>query len=71
MSKKSLDTEIAEGLAELQELGLVEFSGEYRNGQPIFRTTQLARALEAKYPCQEELFAVAERLAAQKKSSKM
>lgn len=58
--------DIAKALANLQRLGLVEPTGEYRKGEPVFRTTRLSNELEAKEPNKANFWEAAERLAAKK-----
>ena len=37
-------------LAELEQMGLVEKTGEYRNGKPVWIMTAYARQLHAEHP---------------------
>ena len=43
-------TETEQRLTELETAGLVEKTGEYRAGKPVWRLTAWARQLEAEYP---------------------
>ena len=43
-------TETEHALAKLETKGLVEKTGEYRNGKPVWRMTAWARHLDAEYP---------------------
>ena len=43
-------TETEQRLAELETMGLVEKTGEHRDGKPVWRMTAWARQLEAEHP---------------------
>lgn len=65
MNKQALTKhDIAKALANLQRLGLVEPTGEYRKSEPVFGTTRQSKELEAKYPNKADFWEAAERHAA-------
>lgn len=43
-------TETEQRLAEMEQMGVVEKTGEYRAGKPVWRITAWARQLDAEYP---------------------
>ena len=43
-------TETEKRLAELEQMGLVEKTGEYRNGKPVWRATERAPQLDDEDP---------------------
>lgn len=43
-------TDTEKRLAELEQMGLVEKTGEHRDAKPVWRITAWARQLDAEYP---------------------
>jgi hypothetical protein len=62
---QTMEDEIQQALAQLESLGLVAKSGEFRQGRPVYVTTVFSQKLRDAHPSEEEFWKAVEQLSSQ------